>query len=141
MSVAVVTGAARGLGRGIAWALAEAGFDVVVGFHASGEEAATLVAELTALGRRAVAVAGDVADPATAVALADAAEAVGPLEVWVNNAGVSVLAPLVDTTADELEWQTRINLFGTFHGLQEAARRMIAAGAGGRIVNIASGGG
>lgn len=138
MSVAVVTGAGRGLGRGIATALAGAGFDLVLGYQRSAEGAAELVDRLGGDGRAVVAVGGDVADPATSEALADAAERLGPLSVWVNNAGVSTLGPLLDTSADDLEHQVRVNLFGTFHGLQVAARRMIAAGTAGRIVNIAS---
>ena len=90
------------------------------------------------IGVRAVAVFGDVADEATASRLADAAEELGELVVWVNNAGISVLAPMVDTTAAQLVAMTEVNVFGTFHGFREAARRMLAAGTSGRIVNVAS---
>jgi NAD(P)-dependent dehydrogenase (short-subunit alcohol dehydrogenase family) len=136
--VAVVTGAARGLGLGIARHLAIAGFDLVLNHRHSHEAAARLVAELQAQGRQAVSLPGDVADPATAVALADAAAELGTLHVWVNNAGISTLAPLVETPPAELERMLAVNVMGVFHGLREAAVRMIASGTHGRIVNIAS---
>ena len=56
----------------------------------------------------------------------------------MNNAGVSVLAPIVDTSAADMEWMLAVNYMGTFHGVQAAARAMIAAGTRGRIVNVAS---
>jgi NAD(P)-dependent dehydrogenase (short-subunit alcohol dehydrogenase family) len=139
MPVAVVTGASRGLGRGIATALAAAGFDVVVGCVADHRGAAETVEGVAALGRRAVTVAGDVADPGTAKALLDAAVAgLGGLDAWVNNAGVSVLAPVVETDPADLVRMLDVNLLGTVHGLQEAARWFLGAGRGGRIVNVAS---
>ena len=136
--VAVVTGGARGLGRAITRQLAADGYSLVIGHRTSKDEAAALVDELAAGGTAAVAVAGDVADQDTSTALADAAEALGCLAVWVNNAGVSTLAPLLETPLDDLDRQVRVNLYGTYLGLQEAARRMIAAGTAGRIVNVAS---
>ena len=138
MSVAVVTGASRGLGRAIARQLATDGFDVVVGYRAGEAEAASLVTEILGLGVRCVAVQGDVADESTSDALIAAAAALGELQVWVNNAGVSVLAPVLDTTAAELAHQTEVNLYGTFHGLRAAGRAMRGAGTRGRIVNVAS---
>ena len=72
------------------------------------------------------------------MSLADAAHGLGPLQVWVNNAGVSVLAPILETTADDLDHQVQVNVNGTFHGLRQAGRVMVASGVGGRIVNIAS---
>jgi len=136
--VAVVTGASRGLGRAIATHLAAAGYDLVIGYRSSPEAAKRLVIELEALGRRAAMVDGDQADAATSVSLVEAAAELGTLEVWVNNAGVSVYAPLLDTTPDDLERQHQVNVMGTFHGLQAAARTFIESGTNGRIVNIAS---
>ena len=136
--VAVVTGGARGLGLAIARRLAADGFAMVIGHRTSKDEAARLADGLTSEGATAVAVAGDVADPDTSTALADAAEELGPLTVWVNNAGVSTLAPLLETPLDDLDRLVQVNLYGTFLGLQAAARRMIAAGTPGRIVNVAS---
>lgn len=137
--VAVVTGASRGLGRGVALSLATAGFDLVLGFHRDVDGAAGTAAAVEATGRRAVTVAGDVAEADTAKALLEAAVAgFGSLDAWVNNAGISVLAPVVDTSPADLARMLDVNLLGTFHGLQAAARWFLAEGRGGRIVNIAS---
>ncbi len=139
LGVAVVTGASRGLGRGIALALAADGFDVVVGYHHDADGAAHTATLVQDHGQRAVTVAGDVADEGTAKALLDAATSgLGGLGVWVNNAGVSVLAPVVDTSAADLARMVDVNLLGTAHGLQAAARWFLAEGRMGRIVNIAS---
>ena len=136
--VAVVTGSGRGIGRGIAVALAAAGCDVVVNY-ASDEVAAKDTASLVGdAGGTATLVRGDVTDPVTADRLVDAAEASGGLDVWVNNAGVSVLAPLVETDPADLARMVEVNLIGTFHGLRAAARHMRATDTPGRIVNIAS---
>jgi meso-butanediol dehydrogenase/(S,S)-butanediol dehydrogenase/diacetyl reductase len=138
-AVAVITGASRGLGRGIAVSVAEAGFDVVVGFVADADGAAETVALVEARGRRAVAVAGDVTEPNTAKTLLEAATVgLGGLDAWVNNAGVSVLAPLVDTNPDDIVRMLDVNLMGAVHGLQAAARWFLDDGSGGRIVNVAS---
>lgn len=137
--VAVVTGASRGLGQGIALALAGAGFDVAAGFHHDAEGAKETVTAVESTGRRAVAVSGDVADPATADALlAAAVDDLGGLDVWVNNAGVSVLGPVLDTSAADLTRMLDVNLLGTFHGLKAAAGAFLGRGTSGRIVNIAS---
>jgi NAD(P)-dependent dehydrogenase (short-subunit alcohol dehydrogenase family) len=138
MSAAVVTGASRGLGRGIAVALARAGFDIVVGFNASDSAAKETAALVEATGQQAALVGGDVVDPATHALLAGAAAELGGLAAWINNAGVSVLAPVVDTTEGDLRRMLEVNLIGTFHGLREAVARFRELGGGGRIVNVAS---
>ena len=136
--VAVVTGSSRGLGRGIAVALAGSGCDVVVNY-ASDEVAAKETATLVeSAGGAAAVVRGDVTDPATADALVAAASGLGGLDVWVNNAGVSVLAPVLDTDPTDLARMLDVNLVGTFHGLRAAARHMRDTGIRGRIVNVAS---
>jgi NAD(P)-dependent dehydrogenase (short-subunit alcohol dehydrogenase family) len=136
--VAVVTGGGRGLGRGISLALADAGFDVVIGFGERPDAAGATAAEITASGRRAEVVGGDVAEPATSARLLDAALGLGLLGSWVNNAGISILAPLADTPAAALQRMLEVNVMGVLHGLQAAARWFVAAGVPGRIVNIAS---
>jgi meso-butanediol dehydrogenase / (S,S)-butanediol dehydrogenase / diacetyl reductase len=137
-AVAVVTGGGRGLGRAIVSHLGRAGFDVVVNHRASRDAAVEAVAELEGLGRRAVAMGGDVVEPSTHDALVEAAADLGELQVWVNNAGVSSLAPVVETKADEFDRMYEINVRGTFLGLQAAARHMIVVGTAGRIINISS---
>jgi NAD(P)-dependent dehydrogenase (short-subunit alcohol dehydrogenase family) len=139
MTSAVVTGASRGIGRGIAVALAAAGLDIVVSYRED-DAAAKYTAELVAgAGCESVLVAGDVADAATHAALGDAAEELGELRVWVNNAGVSALAPVVDTDPSDMRRMVDVNITGTFLGLREAvARFRSAAVRGGCVVNIAS---
>ncbi len=136
--VAVITGGGRGIGRGIAAALAEDGFDLVIGFTSREDDARDVAAEAEAKGRRAIVVGGDVSDAATSAALVDAAEQLGGLDAWINNAGVSVLAPVIDTAPGDLARMVEVNLMGTFHGLRAAARHMRSSGMPGRIVNIAS---
>jgi meso-butanediol dehydrogenase/(S,S)-butanediol dehydrogenase/diacetyl reductase len=142
MSVAVVTGGVRGLGRGIALALADAGHDLVVGYASDAAAARETAEAITARGRRAEIVAGDVRDPATSKLLVDAATAtLGGLDVWVNNAGVSLIASVADTPPAEMERMLAVNVMGTLHGLQAAAATMRGGGegaGGGRIVNVAS---
>jgi NAD(P)-dependent dehydrogenase (short-subunit alcohol dehydrogenase family) len=138
MSVAVITGGGRGIGRGITEALAAAGFDCVVGYTADSDSAAAAADAVLHTGQRSVTVGGDVADPETATHLVDAAESLGELGAWVNNAGVSVLAPLVETSAEELARMWAVNVGGVLYGLQAAARAFRCAGRPGRIVNLAS---
>lgn len=138
MTVAVVTGGGRGLGRGISLALAGAGWDLVIGCHGSSTAAAATAADVRAFGRDCAVVAGDVADAGTAKLLLDAACGLGGPDAWVNNAGVSVLAPVVDTTPGDLARMLEVNVLGALHGLQAAARWWLDAGRPGRIVNLAS---
>src|SRR5450432_3613563 len=95
--VAVVTGASKGLGRGIAIALAGAGFDIVIGYRAADDDAKDTATLVHDLGRQSAIVAGDVGTAETHLALTAAAEELGELDVWVNNAGVSTLAPVAAT--------------------------------------------
>jgi NAD(P)-dependent dehydrogenase (short-subunit alcohol dehydrogenase family) len=138
MTVAVVTGGGRGLGRGITLALAGAGFDVVIGFAGRPDAASSVAGSVTGMGRRAEIVGGDVAEAGTAKLLLDAALSLGQVTSWVNNAGVSLLAPVVDTPADAMERMLDVNVMGVLHGVQAAARWFTSAGVPGRIVNIAS---
>lgn len=133
-----MTGGGRGLGRGIALALAEAGFDLVLGWVSDPEAAAAAAAAVSGTGRRVLLVPGDVADPATATLLLDAAVSLGGPTAWVNNAGVSFLAPVLDTDPGDMARMVEVNLMGTFHGLQAAGRWFSAQGWSGRIVNLAS---
>jgi meso-butanediol dehydrogenase/(S,S)-butanediol dehydrogenase/diacetyl reductase len=136
---AVVTGGNRGLGRAIASGLAGSNCDVVLGWRS---DEATLTATRSALESfdiQVVAVRGDVVDPSTAAELVKAArEELGRLDIWVNNAGVSTLAPLLETPTADMTRMMDVNYFGTFHGLQAAAGAMVAEGVGGRIINVAS---
>jgi meso-butanediol dehydrogenase/(S,S)-butanediol dehydrogenase/diacetyl reductase len=137
--VAVVTGAGRGIGRAISLELARNGFNVVLNYQSSSEGVSKTAAEIAGLGGAGVTIKGNVADPATAASLVAAAESsFGPLDVWVNNAGVSTLAPVLETTAESMTHMTEVNFLGTFYGVQAAGRSMVDAGRGGAIINVAS---
>ncbi|MBX4998881.1 SDR family NAD(P)-dependent oxidoreductase [Rhizobium lentis] len=135
--VALVTGAARGIGRAIALACAAAGADVVTGVR-NVEAVADLVAELKSTGRRALAVTMDISNSAQiAEAVNEAVAAFGKIDVLVNNVGVAPgnLAELVDEKA--LDQILDVNLKGTFLVTQTVARHMIERKSG-RIINISS---
>lgn len=136
--IIVITGAARGMGRGIAQACADAGAAVVVGdvnFDAVQETAALL----TGAGHKALAVSLDVTDQSSVEnTIARAVETFGRLDGWVNNAGVIKMDAALDTSVSRWDWHFQVNVSGLFLCCQLAAKQMIAAGTGGAIVNIAS---
>ena len=138
--VAVVTGAARGIGLAIARRLAEAGATVLIGDV--DELGAVSAAEEIAkqFGRHARGIALNVLEENGIVALADrAVSEFGRLDIWVNNAGIFPGSPTVDLLADIWDKVQDVNLRGTFLGCREAARKMIAQDPkGGVIVNVAS---
>jgi NAD(P)-dependent dehydrogenase (short-subunit alcohol dehydrogenase family) len=134
---ALVTGAARGLGRAIALSLAEAGADVALGLRER-SSADELVAEITALGRRALPLAMDVTDLTQSRAAIDAAIAeFGQLDILVNNAGGGIGGAAIDVSEDDFDTVWELNTRSTFFISQHAARAMRETG-GGAIVNVAS---
>ena len=138
---ALVTGGARGLGFAVCERLAAEGAAVaVMALHE--QSAAAAAARLEAAGGRAIALSGDVASEAdVAGAVAATVAEYGRLDVMVNNAGTIEISPLVEQTLDGWERLQAVNLRGVFLGCREAARRMIAQGEGGRILNCSSGAG
>ena len=135
--VALVTGAARGLGRAIAVALAHAGADVAVGLR-SLDTATEVVSEVEAQGRRCLPLAMDVLDlEQVRSAVGEAATEMGSLDILVNNAGLGPSNLAVDVTADDFDLTVDVNLKGTFFVSQAAARIMIRQGSG-RIINLSS---
>ncbi|WP_061938544.1 SDR family oxidoreductase [Aureimonas sp. AU22] len=127
--VAVVTGASAGIGRACAVELARAGADVAVSFHGSHEGAAETVSRIEALGRRAIAVQGDVGTETDVISLFDETERqLGPADIVVSNAGLQRDAALSDMTLDDWETVIRTNLTGGFLIAREAVRRFRAKG-------------
>jgi pteridine reductase len=132
---ALVTGGARRVGRALALALARAGADVAVHYHRSGEAAAATVAEIQALGRRAVALPADLADAESAAPLIEeAAAALGRLDVLVNSASLFEASPLADLRAADWDRVLNVNLRAPFLLAQAAAPHLRRDG--GVIINI-----
>jgi NAD(P)-dependent dehydrogenase (short-subunit alcohol dehydrogenase family) len=135
--VALVTGAARGLGRAIALALADAGADVALGLREAGS-ADDLITEIEGMGRRSIGVPMDVT---RLVELAPAIDTVierfGQLDILVNNAGLGPSNPAEDVNEADFDLTMDVNVKGLFFASQAAARVMIAQGRG-RIINLSS---
>lgn len=135
---ALVTGASRGIGRAIALALADAGADIVVHCREQQGPAESVAAEIRASGRQAIVVQGDVARSSDCAAIVDAArEALGPLTILVNNAGITRPQPLDEITEQDWDELIATNLKSAFLLTQAVLPDMRTAGFG-RIVNIAS---
>ncbi len=133
---AIVTGASRGIGAALAMRLAADGLQIVVNYASSPREAEAVAAAIEAAGGRARAVRADVADAAAMRSLFDTAEMTfGPVDVLVNNAGLSKTAPLAEVTDVDYERLIAVNLTGTFNGMREGARRISD---GGRIINLST---
>ncbi len=138
--IAIVTGAARGIGRGIAERLAHDGLAVAVAdLDAMRGEAESVAQGIEQAGGRSIALTVDVSDPEQVDALVrDTVERFGKLDVFVANAGIARVNPLLDMTLDELDTLVRVNLYGVFNSYQAAARQMIEQGTGGKIIGAAS---
>ncbi|MBQ9526624.1 MAG: 3-oxoacyl-[Fretibacterium sp.] len=136
--LALVTGAARGIGRAVALELARNGFDVAVNFNRSAEAAEALVKEIEALGVRTGAFQADVSDREQAEALfKKVREALGPVEVLVNNAGITRDTLLMRMKPEDWDAVLSANLNSAFYCTKEAIRDMAKA-RWGRIVTISS---
>jgi len=138
--VVLVTGAQRGIGRAVALRFAQEGADVALNYLDDKPAAESAAAEIAALGRRACPIAADISKPEEARRLvADAERDLGPIDVLVNNAGIFPRAPFLDLTEQLWDSVLDTNLKATFVCAQEAARRMVAAGRPGVIINLSSG--
>ncbi len=139
---ALVTGASRGIGRAIALGLARDGFDVVVNdIERQRTELEAAAAEITAVGRRGIAVFADVSDRAQVRAMVDAAIAqAGHIDVVVNNAGILIAGAVEELPEQHWDAVMNVNAKGTFLVVQALLPHMRARGYG-RIVNVASIGG
>ncbi len=147
----LVTGAGTGIGQGIAIALAQMGADVALHYSRSAEGARAAMAEITALGRRAIAIQGDLEVVAECRRVVDEAAAfLGGLDGLVNNAGITTTIDFLDVTEEQFNRSYDLNIRGQFFCAQQAVRHMIERGralqqrdpesrwAGGSIVNVSS---
>jgi 3-oxoacyl-[acyl-carrier protein] reductase len=135
--VAVVTGASKGIGAGIAKALAAEGASVVVNYSSSKQGADRIVTEIKDKGGKAIAVQGDVSKAADIKRLfAETKKSFGALDVLVNNAGVYKFAPLEEVTEDEFHRQFDTNVLGLILATQEAVKHF--GSGGGSVINIGS---
>ena len=135
---AVVTGGSRGIGRAIGLRLARQGADVCFSYRGNETAAESTVAEIVGLGRRALAVQGDAADPETADHLVKSAlEAYGKVDILVNNAGITRDDLIMRMSVDAFRAVLETNLFGAFYAIKAVTRPMLKARSG-RIVNITS---
>jgi 3-oxoacyl-[acyl-carrier protein] reductase len=135
--VAIVTGASKGIGAGVAKSLGKAGASVVVNYASSKEGADRVVAEITKGGGKAIAVQGDVSKSADVTRLfAETKKAYGKLDVLVNNAGVYGFAPLEAVTEAEFHREFNTNVLGSILTIQESLNHF--GPGGGSVINISS---
>jgi NAD(P)-dependent dehydrogenase (short-subunit alcohol dehydrogenase family) len=132
--VAVVTGAGRGIGRGCAIALAEAGADIML-MARSHSELEETACEVRAIGQNVQSVVCDVTDSRQVEGAVDLLE---QIDVLVNNAGTNVPEPFLEVSEENLDSMLAVNVKGVFLVSQAAARRMVERGEGGSIINISS---
>ncbi len=136
---AIVTGAQSGIGRATALALAEAGLDLGLTWFDDEAAAARVAASVEALGRRAVLARLDTGDPASCAGVVEGLIGeLGGLQVFVNNAGTGQSVPFLQTGLETWRRVVAVNLDGAFVCLQTAARAMVAAREGGRLIAVTS---
>ena len=136
---ALVTGASRGIGRGIAEVFADEGADVAVNYVHSSKQAEEVAKSLQAKGRKAIVVQGDVAKRADVEAMIDKAwKELGGIDILVNNAGIETIVPFLELTDDQWTQLVDINLRGAWMCSQVFCRRALADKRKGSIVHIGS---
>jgi len=135
----LVTGGSTGIGRAAAIGAARHGANVAINYASSDDKAASCVAEIEALGRRGLAVKGDVALPETATDFVNkAVEAFGRVDVMVSNAGICPFHAFLDMPVETVDRTFRVNLHGAYYMVQAAANQMVRQGEGGAIVAVSS---
>lgn len=136
--IALVTGAARGIGRQIALTLAEDGADVILNYNGSKEEAEETAQNIVKFQRRALVYQCDVADSEAAKGMIEAGiQEFGRIDILVNNAGITRDNLLMRMGEEEFDMVINTNLKGTFHCMRHIARQMIKQ-KGGRMINLSS---
>ncbi|WP_173917644.1 acetoin reductase [Halobacillus sp. Marseille-Q1614] len=136
--VAVVTGSGQGIGKGIAQRLAGDGFIVVIN-DLDKETAEETANELKERGKECLAILGDVSNREDQFALVkQTVDQYGRLDVFVNNAGIDQVAPMLEVTEKDLEKIYRVNVFGVIYGMQAAAEQMKNQDGRGKIINACS---
>lgn len=138
--VALVTGASKGVGRGIAYGLADAGWTVAINYHRDREGAEETLSVIEGKSGKGMIISGDVGVKSDVDAMMTAVmERFGRLDCLVNNAGRQTWASLLDLSEADWDKTIKTNLKGSFLGTQAAAKIMKDAGRGGSIINIGSG--
>jgi glucose 1-dehydrogenase len=137
--IALVTGASRGIGRGIALCLAAEGADMVINYRSHPDEAQAVAQAVRELGRESLLWQADVADREAVDAMITGTVAqFGRLDVVVANAATSIREPVVEASWESVRRVIEVSQFGVFHTCQLAARQMVVQGQGGKIVIISS---
>src|SRR4051794_28199129 len=137
--VAIVTGSDSGIGKATAVTLADAGYDLGITWHRDSEGAEGAAEEVRALGGRSEVAQLDLDHlPGAADVIDDLADRLGGLDVLVNNAGTGSSSPFLEVDFGDWRHVLDVDLSGPFLCSQRAARRMVAAGGGGRIINVTS---
>lgn len=137
--VVLITGGSRGIGAATALACARQGANVAINDVCENAAAHEVVATIHALGREALVVYSDVADPdAAPTFVARAAEALGQVDVFVSNAGICPFHSFLDMPRETLERTMQVNLHGAFYMAQAAANQMKSQGTGGAIIAVSS---
>jgi L-rhamnose 1-dehydrogenase len=138
--VVLITGASAGIGRATAIGAARQGADIAFTYFDAGDEnASDTVRAIQSLGRRAIALKQDVADPDSAPAFVQGAvRAFGKIDVFVSNAGICPFHAFLDMPRETLERTMRVNLLGAYYMVQAAANQLVAQGHGGAIIAVSS---
>lgn len=137
--IALVTGASRGIGRGIVLYLAAEGSDLVINYRSHSGEAEEVAQEVARLGRRSLVWQCDVADrDAVSEMIAGAVAYFGRLDIAVANAAISIRESVIEASWENVQQVIQVSQFGVFHTCQLAAQQMVRQGEGGKIVIISS---
>lgn len=137
--VALITGGSRGIGRGSALAMADAGADVVINYHSRRDAADEVVELIEAKGRRALAVQADVADRTQVEQMVQTSlDTFGKIDVLLSNAVTSTRQTFLETDLDALQRTMDVGFYGMFHVCQTVARQMVQQGNGGSIIVVGS---